>query len=60
MNTYADELSYVDRWDAYCTGMISTHTLLDMIKRDEVFAQWCKRKVQAIRKRVEEANAEAK
>lgn len=56
VNAYADQLSYAERWDAYCAGMISTTTLTDLMRRDEVFARWCQRKVREIRKRVEQAN----
>lgn len=59
MTRYPNHLTYDDCWDAYCTGMMSTTTLTDLIRRDEVFAAWCKRKVQDIRKRVEQANGKA-
>lgn len=56
MNAYAEHLTYDDVWDAYCAGMVSTTTLVEMMRRDEVFAAWCKRRVQQIRKKVEQAN----
>lgn len=56
MNSYADGLPYDTIWDGYCAGMISTVRLTELMRRDEVFAAWCRRKVKAIRQRIEEAN----
>lgn len=52
-------LTYDDVWQGYCDGTVSTVVLVAMMRRDEVFAAWCRRKVQAIHDRVKGTNRTA-
>ena len=60
MNNYADRLTYQEAWDGFCAGMVSATAIIERVKRDELFAHWCKRKVIETRKRIEVANQQAK
>ena len=43
-------LTYEDIWDQYANGTLSTCVLTRLLRDDEVFAAWCKRKVDELKK----------
>ena len=42
--------TYQDIWDDYANGRLSTSVLRALLETDEVFAAWCKRKVDELRR----------